>query len=77
MRDHIIVAVPAFIALGLVGALIYRIIFEPSLPIPDILTNALTTITGYYFGVGVSSVKGRDSITIEQFLEIYRAKTTE
>ncbi len=50
--ELILVGVPALIALGLVSALIYQIVTGQD--VHEILTTAIPTLLGYYFGMGAS-----------------------
>ncbi len=43
-------AVSGIIALAIAGTIIYMTIFSPGSALPDILSTALTTILGFYFG---------------------------
>ena len=54
MKPFITFGVPAMIALAMVGASIFIVIDYPDRAIPDFLVNSLTTILGYYFGVGIA-----------------------
>lgn len=55
MREFVLLVVPAIIALAMVGSAIFMMIYHPDKEIPAFMVNSLTTILGYYFGVGVSS----------------------
>jgi len=50
----VLLVVPAIIALSMVAAAIFIMVVHPDQKIPDFMVNSLTTILGYYFGVGVS-----------------------
>jgi hypothetical protein len=54
MKAFIMLVVPAIITIAMVGAAIFITINHPDQTIPDFLVNSLTTILGYYFGVGVA-----------------------
>jgi hypothetical protein len=54
LRDFVLLVVPAIIALAMVAAAIYLMVYLPDRKIPDFMVNSLTTILGYYFGVGVA-----------------------
>jgi hypothetical protein len=54
MKDVVLLVVPAVIALAMVGSAIYIMINFPDRDVPSFMVNSLTTILGYYFGVGVS-----------------------
>jgi hypothetical protein len=54
MKDFVLLVVPAVIALAMVAASIFIMIYHPERDVPAFMVNSLTTILGYYFGVGVS-----------------------
>ncbi len=53
MKEFILLVVPAIIAFTMVGSAVYMMIYIPDQKVPEFLVNSLTTILGYYFGVGV------------------------
>jgi hypothetical protein len=54
MKEFILLVVPAIIALAMVAAAIFMMVYHPDQKVPDFMVNSLTTILGYYFGVGVA-----------------------
>jgi hypothetical protein len=54
MRDFVLLVVPAIIALAMVAAALYLIVYAPDREVPVFVVNSMTTILGYYFGVGIS-----------------------
>lgn len=53
-RDFVLLVVPAIIALAMVGTSVYLMVWTDK-EIPAFLVNSMTTILGYYFGIGVNS----------------------
>lgn len=53
-RDLVLTVVPAIIALVMVASSVYLMIWTDK-EIPPFLINSMTTILGYYFGMGVNS----------------------
>lgn len=60
VKDFVLLIVPAIIALAMVAASIYLMIWTDK-EIPAFLVNSMTTILGYYFGVGVASTANNGS----------------
>jgi hypothetical protein len=54
MKEFVLLVVPAIIALSMVAAAIFMMVNHTEQKIPDFMVNSLTTILGYYFGVGVA-----------------------
>ncbi len=54
MKEFILLVVPAIIALSMVAASIFVMVNHPDQKVPEFMVNSLTTIIGYYFGVGVA-----------------------
>ena len=55
MREFSLLFVPAVIAFAMVGSVLYIVITDPGRPVPELLTNSIATILGYYFGIGVTA----------------------
>ncbi len=55
LKGIVLLVVPGVIALVIVAVISYLVIAQPEREVPGVLVNSMTTILGYYFGVGVTS----------------------
>lgn len=58
MKDFVTLVVPALVGVAIIGAWLFMVIAHPEqkvpdLKVPDLMVNSVTTIMGYFFGVGV------------------------
>ncbi len=53
MKEFATIVVPALVALGVVSAWLFLVVYHPDQKVPDLMVNSVTTILGYLFGVGV------------------------
>lgn len=65
LSEVLLLIIPGIIALMLAGTFIYLLIANQSIPnysTPKELGGAMTTIMGYYFGLGASSVANKSEV---------------
>ena len=53
MKEFATIIVPAVVGLAVIGAWLFLVIQHPDQKVPDLMVNSVTTILGYFFGVGV------------------------
>jgi hypothetical protein len=63
MKDFATIVVPAVAGFGVVRSWLFLVIYHPDQKVPDLMINSVTTIFGYFFGVGVGK-SGNVSLVI-------------
>lgn len=54
MRDFFLLVVPAVVALTIVAASVYVLVFEPGKELPQFMVLYLVGVLGYFFGLGIT-----------------------
>jgi hypothetical protein len=76
--EILLLVIPGIIALLFAGAFIYLLLQNqgnPNYSTPEELRGAMTTIIGYYFGLGAAkALNSVDTVSASQLLEMLQAK---